>query len=106
MWTTEDQNHAEALAEIAEEEQELDTIADECRRIIERGTKPTCPEVRPIIEAWYARPGNGAGGELHSQLDDGNMELSRIQDDDDYSPTANLILGVLRLMSPSQRRRV
>lgn len=36
--------------------------------------KPTVPEVMPLIEAYYAKSGNGVGGSLHIVLEDGNVE--------------------------------
>jgi hypothetical protein len=84
-------------------------IASECRRIIDRGTKPTLLEVRPIISAWYARPGNEAGGELHCELDDGNLKNKFLIDnvlDERLSEDARLISAVLLLCSASQRRRL
>lgn len=86
-----------------------DAITADCRRIIERGTKPTLTEVRPIITAWYARPGHGAGGELHVELDDRNLENKFLIDnitDERYSEDARLISAVLLMLSRSQRRRL
>ena len=39
--------------------------------------KPTVPEVLLLVQKYYAKPGNLAGGYLHLVLDDGNI-------DDDY----------------------
>lgn len=36
--------------------------------------KPTVPEVAALVKAWYAKPGNAAGGIFHVILDDGNSE--------------------------------
>ena len=41
--------------------------------------KPTVPEVLPLVNKYYAKPGNGAGGCLHLVLDDGNIETSHVQ---------------------------
>jgi hypothetical protein len=87
---------------------ELDITA-ECKRIVGRGTKPTLPEVRPIIDAWYARPENGAGGELHVILDDNNMErgfLIGTIADDHHTDEAKWICNVLLMLTPSQKRRL
>lgn len=87
-----------------------DEIVAMCRPLIDRGTKPTLPEVRPIVRAWYAIPGNEAGGyDLHCILDDGNRELEFLVDcvlDEQRSQAARMIAAVLILLSPSQRRRL
>lgn len=98
----------DAFEALVEMEQRFD-IAAACRRIIERGTKPTCPEVNEIIAAWYARPGNEAGGEIHVELDDGNLKnrlLTTNVVNERLSEDARLISTVLLMLSPSQRRRV
>lgn len=84
-------------------------IAAECRRLIDRGTKPSLTEVWPIISAWYARPENAAGGELHCELDDHNHEQHFWIDnlfDEKLSEDARLISGVVLLLSPTQRRKI
>lgn len=40
--------------------------------------KPTVPEVLPLVQAYYALPGNGVGGSLHIVLEDGNVEDSSV----------------------------
>lgn len=49
------------------------------------GSTPTAPQPRPtpshvraLIKAYYEMPGNGAGGNLHVTLDDGNIETGDI----------------------------
>ena len=73
--------------------------------------KPTVPEVAPLVRAYYAKPGNGAGGCLHVVLDDGNvedefvqdaLELARKEGDDDGVALAGLLLR----MSRTQRRKL
>lgn len=88
-----------------------DELIAECRRILDRGTKPVLPEVRPLVRAFYALPGNGAGGALHAVLDDGNYErkfihecIGRASGPGDVA--ARLLGWVLCLLSNSQRRRV
>ncbi len=82
-------------------------ITAACRALCERGTKPTLPEVRPLIDAYYKLDGNGAGGELHIVLDDHNYERSHIR----YCISAaqkdeTRWLGqVLLMLSNSQRRK-
>lgn len=80
-----------------------------CKPLVERGTKPTLPEVRPIIDLWYALPGNGAGGDLHVELDDGNLENHFLIDNIGspyHCEAAQWISTVLLLLSRSQRRRL
>ena len=83
-------------------------ITSECDRLHMRGGKPTLPEVRPLIDAYYALPWNGAGGELHVVLDDGNVERSHIQWCLDNAQQAETIAlcRVLLMLSGSQRRRM
>ncbi len=79
-----------------------------CRRLCERGTKPTLPEVKPLVNAYYALPENGAGGELHIVLDDGNKERSSVRYCIERAQHEETVwLGrVLLLLSNSQRRKV
>jgi hypothetical protein len=42
-------------------------------------TKPTVPEVLPLVRAYCAKPGNATGGSLHIVLDDGNIEDHHIR---------------------------
>lgn len=49
------------------------------------GSTPTAPQppatpsqLRALIKAYYAKPGNLAGGTLHVTLDDGNIETHHI----------------------------
>lgn len=85
-----------------------DQIVDECRRIHARGTKPTLPEVRPLVNAYYELPGNGAGGELHTVLDDRNYERASIRYCLCHASKAETrwLAQVLLLLSNSQRRRL
>ncbi len=41
--------------------------------------KPTVPEVLPLVQAYYATPGNEVGGALHLVLSDGNVNDSHVQ---------------------------
>lgn len=84
------------------------TFVDRCLKLAGRGTKPTLPEVRPLVREYYAMPGNLAGGGLHVVLDDGNYERRAIRyclaNPRDAETSA---LGqVLLLLSNSQRRRL
>lgn len=89
----------------------MSDIISMCVPLVTRLNRPTVPEVRAIIDAWYARPGNGAGGELHSELDDGNLEdsnlLSNLVDNwRSCSQEARWISLVILRLTPSQRRRM
>ena len=77
----------------------------------ENRCKPTLPEVIPQIDAYYRKPGNGAGGCLHIFLDDGNirdqdiqfcLELAKSKKDTD----AVIISEILMRMSKTQRSRL
>lgn len=83
-------------------------ITAECRRLVERGTKPTLPEVKPLVNAYYKLPGNGAGGELHCVLDDGNYERYFIRSTLAKAEKAETrwLCHVLLMLSNSQRRRI
>ena len=74
--------------------------------------KPNVPLVRPMVEAFYALPGNGAGGyHLHVVLDDGNWEdifvHSSVESAREAGDIAALLLAqTLLLLSPTQRRKL
>lgn len=74
-------------------------------------TKPTVPEVLPIAQAYYAKPGNCVGGSLHVVLDDDNVEDSHVEfcrtvaveaGDEDGIRLADLLLR----MSKTQRLKL
>ena len=74
-------------------------------------SKPTVPEVLPLVRSYYAKPGNEAGGSLHIVLDDGNVDddsvafcLQRANEkhDEDGIKLAEL----LSKMSKTQRRKL
>jgi hypothetical protein len=50
------------------------TLTDRCKALLDRGTKPTAPEVLPLVQEYLARPDNAAGGSLHLVLEDLNLE--------------------------------
>jgi hypothetical protein len=67
--------------------------------------RPTVPQVLPLVRAYVAKPGNGAGGSLHILLDDGNiedgavrfcLELAMLQDDADGVALAKLLLAMTK----------
>lgn len=53
---------------------EKDVLLNQITTLIARGTKPTFPEVKPLVQAFYKLPNNGAGGRLHIVLDDNNVD--------------------------------
>lgn len=78
------------------------------RALVKRGTKPTTLEVAPLVRAFYAMPGNGAGGSLHVVLDDGNYADAFVDGCIEYATARGDDVGeqlarVLRLMSRTQR---
>jgi len=73
--------------------------------------KPTVPEVLPLFETYYAKPGNSVGGSLHIVLDDANIqdvyvkyciELAKEQNDEDGVRLGNILLT----MSKTQRLKL
>jgi hypothetical protein len=73
--------------------------------------RPTVPEVVALARAYWAKPGNGAGGALHIFLEDGNVddasvrfciEYARQRRDEDGVVLAEKLLA----MSRTQRKRV
>lgn len=73
--------------------------------------KPTVPEVLPLLQAYYRKPGNHDGGLLHVVIDDGNvrdcfvqsaLEEARQEGDEDAERLASLLLQ----MSQTQRRKL
>lgn len=42
-------------------------------------SKPLVPEVLPLVQAYYAKPGHEAGGNLHIVLDDGNVDHGSVE---------------------------
>jgi len=85
-----------------------DQLIEACQAIVGRGVKPILPEVSPLIEAYYALPGNGAGGELHIVLDDGNYQRSSVNFciDRARKQETRWLGCVLLMLSNSQRRRM
>ena len=84
-------------------------IINACQAIFRRGTKPTLPEVNPLVEAYYALPGNGSGGQLHVVLDDGNYQRRFIRgsvESADATPLTKNLGHVLLMLSNSQRRKL
>lgn len=74
-------------------------------------SKPTVPEVMPLVKDYYATPGNLAGGNLHIVIEDGNirnddiewcLDKSKKNGDDKGVEICELLL----LMSKTQRRKI
>lgn len=83
-------------------------IIERCMALHDRGIKPPLPQVRMLIDAYYALPGNGCGGELHVVLDDGNYERDSIRFCiASAARVESRWLGhVLLMLSGSQRRKM
>ncbi len=86
-------------------------IIERSMHLIERPERPTVPEVKPIIEAWYSLPENIVGGALHVVLEDRNFDdrtirwnLDLVQNRGDEA--AALICQVLLRCSKTQRQKV
>lgn len=74
-------------------------------------SKPTIPDVLPLVQAYYAKPGNFAGGGLHVVLDDGNVGDGSVQFCIDHArengDEDGVVLGELLLrMSKTQRSKL
>lgn len=76
-----------------------------------RKTKPSIPEVVPLVLEYYSRKGNGVGGIFHVILDDKNyekcfadsaLEMARETKD----PLTIQIAEMLVEMSSTQRRKL
>lgn len=83
-------------------------IIDSCVAILATGKKPTKPDVKPLVDAFYQLAGNGAGGSLHIVLDDGNVGDSSVEFCVEYARQAEDRVGehlamVLLRMSKTQR---
>lgn len=82
-----------------------------CALLLERGRKPECPEVLPLVREYYAQHGNGSGGSLHVVLDDHNVEDCFVDMAVGHALTMGDIDGmalaaVLRMMSKTQRLKL
>lgn len=69
------------------------------------------PEVQPLVDAYYAKPGNEAGGALHIVLDDHNVDDDSIRYCVDRARERGDLDGVrlgekLLSMSKTQRLKV
>jgi hypothetical protein len=73
--------------------------------------RPTVPEVLALVRAYYALPGNAAGGNCHLVLDDGNVEDGNIRfcleacEAEGDAPGARL-MGLMLRMTRTQRNKV
>jgi hypothetical protein len=87
------------------------SVASQAADKVNLAAKPTIPDVVPLIRAYYAKPGNGAGGNLHIILDDGNVKDDNVKfcltqareaGDKDGVRLAELLLRT----SKTQRRKI
>lgn len=74
-------------------------------------TKPTVPEVLPLVQQYYAKPGNECGGSLHIVLDDGNVETEHVAYCQQYAKDRGddfgyALAGLLLRMSKTQRLKL
>ena len=74
-------------------------------------TKPTIPEVLPLITRFAKLPANSVGGCLHIVLDEGNVDESSVKSCLDYAIERNDSLAVevaeiLLRMSKTQRLKL
>ena len=74
-------------------------------------SKPTIPEVLPLIKEYRDKDGNGVGGNLHIILDDGNVNdsdvifcLDRAKETNDTDGVK--IAEMLLQMSKTQRSKL
>lgn len=85
---------------------------DLCDAYATAGVKPRdVRDIKALVDYFYGKPDNGAGGSLHIVLDDGNVEDSSIAfcrkwaaDRDDKMGVA--LCDVLVLCSQTQRRKL
>lgn len=68
-------------------------------------------QVLPIAKAYYSMPDNGAGGNLHIVLDDGNLKNSSIeaclkQCIEENDAEGEVLAKILLSMSMTQRKKL
>lgn len=73
--------------------------------------RPTVPDVLPMVHAYYRKPGNSVGGNLHIVLDDDNILDSDILFCRRQAEEANDVDGValadvLLQLSKTQRLKI
>jgi len=73
--------------------------------------RPRVPDVIALARAYYAKPGNRVGGNLHIVLDDGNMEDQHIEWCRQLAQNAGDVDGValadkLLALTRTQRRKI
>jgi hypothetical protein len=73
--------------------------------------RPRVPEVLTLVQKYYSKNGNEAGGNCHIALDDGNLSdrslqfcVERCQESSDWD--GKHIMELMLLMTRSQRRRI
>lgn len=86
-------------------------IAAEAHSLLANVLNPTVPDVLPLVKAYYAKPGNSAGGSLCVALDDGKVAdyfvsycLEKAEERGDRDGAA--IAKVLLKMSQVQRLKL
>lgn len=71
--------------------------------------RPTIPEVLPLAQAYYAKPENCVGGNLHLVLEEGNvqddhvrycLERARGAGDEDGVMLAGMLLKMTKTQRP------
>lgn len=74
-------------------------------------SKPTIPEVLPLIYAYRDKPGNEVGGNLHIVLGDGNVsdadvEFCRLAAKEAGDTEGEILACILAFMSKTQRKKI
>lgn len=74
-------------------------------------SKPTVPEVLPMVRAYYSKPGNIVGGSLHIVLEDGNtktddVRFCRVQAKERGDIDGVVLAELLLKMSRTQRKKL
>jgi hypothetical protein len=74
-------------------------------------SKPTVPEVLPLVIAYCSKEENSVGGSLHIVLDDGNVEDGHVEYCIEYAKEVGDVDGVklgkiLLKMSKTQRLKL
>jgi hypothetical protein len=74
-------------------------------------SKPTIPEVLPLVHAYRDKPGNEVGGNLHIVLADGNVsdadvEFCRFAAREAGDMEGEILACILATMSKTQRKKI
>lgn len=92
-------------------EQQPDSLLARIRALVERKDQPSVREVTALVNEFYGQDGNGAGGNLHIVLDDGNVENRSVEFCRGFAEERGDAVGVamadlLTRLSPAMRYRV